>query len=86
MIDTIVENEEYFEEQFLEKPRKKLWSDIMQYPLESTSAEQLTHILSDIESAHNSHGKPLRLVRIKRTVTTEIEIIKEFKKTKRGSI
>ncbi|MGN2715685.1 hypothetical protein ACTFQF_00640 [Aliivibrio fischeri] len=84
MIDTIIENEEYFEEQFLEKPRKNLWSDIMQYPLESTSAEQLTHILSEIESAHNDHGKPLRLVRIKRTVTTEIEIIKEFKKTKRG--
>nr|WP_192957842.1 hypothetical protein [Aliivibrio wodanis]VVV06937.1 hypothetical protein AW0309160_04431 [Aliivibrio wodanis] len=39
MIDTIIENEEYFEEQFLEKPRKKLWSDIMQYPLESTSYE-----------------------------------------------
>lgn len=82
MAEIITKTEHYFEEQFLEKPRKKLWSDIMQYPVETTNEDQVAGILSELESAHDSHGKPLRLVKIKRVVTTEIEVVKLFERSK----
>ncbi len=82
MAEVTTETEHYFEEQFLEKSRKKLWSDIMQYPVETTDEDQVAEILSELESAHRSHGKPLRLVKIRRVVTTEIEVVKVFESTK----
>lgn len=79
---TEVITEHYFEEQFLEKPRKQLWSDIMQYPVETTNEERVAEILSELESAHKAHGKPLRLVKVRRVVTTEIEVVKVFERSK----
>lgn len=74
------ETEHYYEEQFLEKPRKGVWSDIIQHPVDSTGSKELSQILVNLNEAHQSHGKPLRLVKIKRTVVTELEVIEVFQK------
>ncbi|MEZ8082841.1 hypothetical protein [Enterovibrio norvegicus] len=89
-MERIVEEEDVYEQQFLEKPRKGKWTDAMVFdaknvvPTENDVSDRLHHsveaILAEIEDAHLQHGKPLRLVRVKRTTITEIEVIKEFRK------
>ncbi len=88
--EIIVEVEDVYQEQHLEKPRLGQWSDCLEYNAQNVVSRicdvkdnrtfSIEQILNDLESAHNFHGKPLRLVRLKRTTVFEVEVIKLFNK------
>ncbi len=89
--EIIIETEDVYQEQHLERLRTGArWCDCLEYDVQNVVQKisdvknnrtfSIEQILNDLESAHDSHGKPLRLVRLKRTTIYEVEVIEIFNK------
>lgn len=95
--EIIIETEDVYQEQHFEKPRTgSRWSDCLEYDAKNVVPKisdvkdnrtfSIEQILNDLELAHDSHYKPLRLVRLKRTTIYEIEVIKVFNKKNKSIV
>lgn len=88
--EIIIEIDDVYEQQFLEKPRKRQWSHISEWDASRVTNLQsdvskdrpfsLEEIKNELKDAHNQHGKSLRVVRTTRVTISESTVVDVFKK------